>query len=68
MLALFLEEGMLLRRLSASSSAPIPMPILAFSCMTHPLPSTTGASALLSLLCGCRTVFEPIVIGNDPVS
>jgi hypothetical protein len=64
---LLLAEAMLLRLLSASSSAPIPTPTFARSNTTQPSSSTTGANALLSLLCGCRTVFGPIVMGCVPV-
>jgi hypothetical protein len=49
------------------SSSPIPTPTFARSNTTHPSPSTTGATALLSLLCGCNTVFGPMVTGCVPV-
>jgi hypothetical protein len=67
MCALLLAEDMLLRLLSASTSAPIPTPTFARSNTTHPSSRTTGANALLSLQCGCKTVFGPIVMGCVPV-
>lgn len=60
-------EAMVARRLSASSSAPMPTPTFARSKTTQPSSNTTGANALLSLLCGCSTVLGPIVIGWVPV-
>lgn len=65
--ALLLAEAMELRLLSASSSGPMPTPILARSHTMTPSPSTTGASALLIRLCGWSTVFGPRVIGCVPV-
>jgi hypothetical protein len=61
------DDAMLLRLLSASRSGPRPMPTFALSYTTTPSPSTTGASALLTLLCGWSMVFGPSVMGCVPV-